>query len=203
MFQRYWVLSQLYLERLIDSMSENLNNFDFSDENKQIAVDILKKYPVDRKNSAVMPLLDIAQRQNDGWLSRDTIEYVAEYLDMPIIKVMEVVTFYTMYHTKPVGKNLVQVCTTTPCWLRGSDNIVKACKEMISPEQKTVSNDGLFSWMQVECLGACVNAPVVQINDDYYEDLTYDTTKNILQSLIDNKPLQVGSQSGRKGSRAD
>ena len=203
MFQRYWDLSQLYLERLIDSMPENLNNFSFSDKNKQIAVDILKKYPVDRKNSAVMPLLDIAQRQNDGWLSRDTIEYVAEYLDMPIIKVMEVVTFYTMYHTKPVGKNLVQVCTTTPCWLRGSDNIVKACKEMISPEQNTISNDGLFSWMQVECLGACVNAPVVQINDDYYEDLTYDTTKNILQSLIDRKPVQIGSQSGRKGSRAD
>ena len=184
-------------------MIENLSNFSFSEENKLIAVNILKKYPVDRKNSAVMPLLDIAQRQNDGWLSRDTIEYVAEYLGMPIIKVMEVVTFYTMYHTKPVGKHLVQVCTTTPCWLRGSDNIVKACKEIISPEQNTVGNDGLLSWMQVECLGACVNAPVVQINDDYYEDLTYDTTKNILQSLIDKKPVHIGSQSGRKGSRAD
>ena len=184
-------------------MTENLNNFCFSEENKLIAVDILKKYPAERKNSAVMPLLDIAQRQNDGWLSRDTIEYVAEYLEMPIIKVMEVVTFYSMYHTKPVGKHLIQVCTTTPCWLRGSDNIVKACKEIISPEQNTISNDGLFSWMQVECLGACVNAPVLQINDDYYEDLTYDTTKNILQSLINRKPVQIGSQSGRKGSRAD
>ena len=203
MFQQFWALSQLYLERLIDSVAESLIDFNFSEENKLIAVNILKKYPADRKNSAVMPLLDIAQRQNDGWLSRDTIEYVAEYLDMPIIKVMEVVTFYTMYHTKPVGKHLVQVCATTPCWLRGSNNIVKACKEMISPEQNTVSNDGLFSWMQVECLGACVNAPVVQINDDYYEDLTYDTTKNILQSLIDKKPVQIGSQSGRKGSRAD
>ena len=203
MFQQYWAQLQLYLERLIDSVAESLIDFNFSEENKLIAVNILKKYPADRKNSAVMPLLDIAQRQNDGWLSRDTIEYVAEYLDMPIIKVMEVVTFYTMYHTKPVGKHLVQVCATTPCWLRGSNNIVKACKEMISPEQNTVSNDGLFSWMQVECLGACVNAPVVQINDDYYEDLTYDTTKNILQSLIDKKPVQIGSQSGRKGSRAD
>ena len=186
MFQQFWALSQLYLERLIDSVAESLSDFSFSEENKLIAVNILNKYPADRKNSAVMPLLDIAQ-----------------YLDMPIIKVMEVVTFYTMYHTKPVGKHLVQVCATTPCWLRGSDNIVKACKEMISPEQNTVSNDGLFSWMQVECLGACVNAPVVQINDDYYEDLTYDTTKNILQSLIDKKPVQIGSQSGRKGSRAD
>tara|TARA_B100000427_G_C15353395_1_gene526499 strand:+ start:308 stop:853 length:546 start_codon:yes stop_codon:yes gene_type:complete len=178
-------------------------NFNFSEDNKLIAVDILKKYPEERKNSAVMPLLDIAQRQNDGWLSRETIEYVAAYLNMPIIKVMEIVTFYTMYHTKPVGKHLVQVCTTTPCWLRGSDNIVNACKEIISPEQNTVSEDGLFSWMQVECLGACVNAPVVQINDDYYEDLTYETTKNILQSLIDRKPLEIGSQSGRQGSKAD
>ena len=179
------------------------DNFNFSEENKLLAVDILKKYPEDRKNSAVMPLLDIAQRQNDGWLSQETIEYVADYLSMPIIKVMEVVTFYTMYHTNPVGKHLVQVCTTTPCWLRGSDNIVDACKEIISSEQNTLSNDGLFSWMQVECLGACVNAPVVQINDDYYEDLTYDSTKNILQSLINKKPIEIGSQSGRKGSRAE
>ena len=178
-------------------------NFNFSEDNKLIAVDILKKYPEERKNSAVMPLLDIAQRQNDGWLSRETIEYVAAYLNMPIIKVMEIVTFYTMYHTEPVGKHLVQVCTTTPCWLRGSNNIVNACKEIISPEQNTVSDDGLFSWMKVECLGACVNAPVVQINDDYYEDLTYESTKSILQRLIDNKPVEIGSQSGRKGSRAD
>ena len=111
-------------------MTKDTKNFSFSEENKLLAVEILKKYPVKRKNSAVMPLLDIAQRQNDGWLSRVAIEYVAEYLSMPIIKVLEVVTFYTMYHTKPVGKYLVQVCTTSPCWLRGSDNVVKACKEM-------------------------------------------------------------------------
>ena len=147
-----------------------------------------------------MPLLDIAQRQNDGWLSRETIEYVAEYLNMPIIKVMEIVTFYTMYHTEPVGKHLVQVCTTTPCWLRGSDNIVIACKEIISPEQNTVSEDGLFSWMQVECLGACVNAPVVQINDDYYEDLNEKNTKEILNSLINDKPLKPGSFRGRSNT---
>ena len=107
-----------------------------------------------------MPLLTLLKGKMMD-MSRDTIEHVAEYLDMPIIKVMEVVT-YTMYHTEPVGKHLVQVCTTTPCWLRGSDNIVKACKEFISPEQN-ISNDGLLSWMQVECLGACVTAPVVQI----------------------------------------
>ena len=104
--------------------------------------------------------------------------------------------------TKYNGKYLVQVCGTTPCWLRGSDQVIKACKEVISPEPNTVSKDGLFSWMQVECLGACVNAPLVQINDDYYEDLTYDTTKNVLQSLIDGSPLSIGSQSGRKSSKA-
>jgi NADH-quinone oxidoreductase E subunit len=167
-----------------------------------LAIKILSKYPKTRQGSAVMPLLDIAQRQNDGWLSQEAVEYVAEYLNMSFIKVWEVVTFYSMYYSKPIGKNLIQVCVTTPCWLRGSDKVVKACKELISPEQNTVSNDGLFSWMQVECLGACVNAPVAQINDDYFEDLSYESTKNILQSLIDGKKNKIGSQIGRKGSKA-
>ena len=183
-------------------MSEQFTTFSFNNENQEAALQILKKYPEARKQSAVMPLLDLAQRQNDNWLSRDVVEYVANYLDMPFIRVWEVVTFYSMYYTKYNGKYLVQVCGTTPCWLRGSDQVIKACKEVISPEPNTVSNDGLFSWMQVECLGACVNAPLVQINDDYYEDLTYDTTKNVLQSLIDGSPLSIGSQSGRKSSKA-
>lgn len=183
-------------------MSEQLTTFSFNKENQKLALQILNKYPEDRKQSAVMPLLDIAQRQNDNWLSRDVVEYVANYLEMPFIKAWEVVTFYSMYYTKYNGKYLVQVCSTTPCWLRGSDQVAKACKEIISPEQNTVSKDGLFSWMQVECLGACVNAPLVQINDDYFEDLTYDTTVNILQSLIDGKKIEVGSQSGRKSSKA-
>ena len=168
-------------------MSEQLTTFSFNNKNQETALQILKRYPEARKQSAVMPLLDLAQRQNDNWLSRDVVEYVANYLEMPFIRVWEVVTFYSMYYTKYNGKYLVQVCGTTPCWLRGSDQVAKACKEMISPEQNTLSKDGLFSWMQVECLGACVNAPLVQINDDYYEDLTYDTTVNILQSLIDGK----------------
>ena len=183
-------------------MSEQLTTFSFNNQNQETALQILKKYPEERKQSAVMPLLDLAQRQNDNWLSRDVVEYVANYLEMPFIRVWEVVTFYSMYYTKYNGKYLVQVCSTTPCWLRGSDQVAKACKEMISLEQNTVSKDGLFSWMQVECLGACVNAPLVQINDDYYEDLTYDTTVNILQSLIDGKKIEVGSQSGRKSSKA-
>jgi NADH-quinone oxidoreductase E subunit len=175
--------------------------FAFNEESTKLASLALAKYPDDRKQSAVMPFLDIAQRQNDNWLSQECAEYVANQLDMPFIKVWEVVTFYSMYNTQPVGKNFVQVCTTTPCWLRGSENVVKACKEIISETPKNVSSDNLFSWMEVECLGACVNAPMVQINDDFYEDLDYESTKNLLISLIDNKPLQVGSQIGRQGSK--
>ena len=181
----------------------NLNdNFSFNETNEREAEKILAKYPADRKHSAIMPLLDLAQRQNDNWLSRDVVEYVANFIEIPFIKAWEVVTFYSMYYTKYNGKYLVQVCGTTPCWLRGSDQVAKACKEMISPDQNTLSKDGLFSWMQVECLGACVNAPLVQINDDYYEDLTYDTAKNILQSLMDGKEIKVGSQNGRTSSKA-
>ena len=181
----------------------NLNdNFSFNETNEREAEKILAKYPTDRKQSAIMPLLDLAQRQNDNWLSRDVVEYVANFIEIPFIKAWEVVTFYSMYYTKYNGKYLVQVCGTTPCWLRGSDQVAKACKEMISPDQNTLSKDGLLSWMQVECLGACVNAPLVQINDDYYEDLTYDTTKNILQSLMEGVEIKVGSQNGRTSSKA-
>ena len=175
--------------------------FAFNEESTKLATLALAKYPDDRKQSAVMPFLDIAQRQNDNWLSQECAEYVANQLDMPFIKVWEIVTFYSMYNTQPVGKNFVQVCTTTPCWLRGSENVVKACKEIISETPKNVSSDNLFSWMEVECLGACVNAPMIQINDDFYEDLDYESTKNLLISLIDNKPLKVGSQIGRQGSK--
>ena len=177
--------------------------FTFNSKSLDLANMEIKKYPLDRKQSAVMPLLDLAQRQNGGWLSKSAIEYVAGFLDMPYIKVFEVVTFYSMYYTTPVGKYFVQVCTTTPCWLRGSDEVVKACKEIISSEQNTLSVDNVFSWMEVECLGACVNAPLVQINDDFYEDLNYETTKNILQSLIEDKQIDIGSQTGRQGSKAE
>ena len=176
-------------------------SFAFDEKSNELAKIALAKYPDDRKQSAVMPFLDIAQRQNNNWLSQDCIEYVADQLEMPFIKVWEIVTFYTMYNTPPVGKNFVQVCTTTPCWLRGSEHVVRACKEIISENPTEVSSDNLFSWMEVECLGACVNAPMIQINDDFYEDLNYESTKNLLLSLIDNKPLQVGSQIGRQGSK--
>ena len=176
-------------------------SFTFNEKSNELAKIALAKYPDDRKQSAVMPFLDIAQRQNNNWLSQECIEYVADQLEMPFIKVWEIVTFYTMYNTQPVGKNFVQVCTTTPCWLRGSEHVVRACKEIISENPTEVSSDNLFSWMEVECLGACVGGPMVQINDDFYEDLNYESTKNLLLSLIDNKPLQVGSQIGRQGSK--
>ena len=177
--------------------------FAFNNDSLEKVKFALSKYPEGREQSAVMSLLDIAQRQNGGWLSKSAIEHVASHLEMPYIKVYEIVTFYSMYYTTPVGKYFVQVCTTTPCWLKGSDEVVKACKETISNDQNELSEDGLFSWMEVECLGACVNAPLVQINDDFYEDLNYESTKNVLQSLINGNPSSVGSQTGRKGSRAE
>ena len=165
-------------------------SFAFDEKSNELAKIALAKYPDDRKQSAVMPFLDIAQRQNNNWLSQECIEYVADQLEMPFIKVWEIVTFYTMYNTQPVGKNFVQVCTTTPCWLRGSEHVVRACKEIISENPTEVSSDNLFSWMEVECLGACVNAPMVQINDDFYEDLNYESTKSInLSNLIRHTTL--------------
>ena len=180
---------------------EQPENFEFNSSSLEAAKVMIAKYPNGKQQSAVMALLYIAQKQNNNWIPLAAMKYIAKLLDMPYIKVYEVATFYSMYNLSPVGKYFVQVCTTTPCWLRGSENVVKACKEIISENPKEVSSDNLFSWMEVECLGACVNAPMVQINDDFYEDLDYESTKNLLISLIDNKPLQIGSQIGRQGSK--
>ena len=174
--------------------------FNFSEENIKKIEDILKKYPKKNKKSAVMPLLYLAQRQNQNWIPLAAIKYIAKYLSMPYISVYEVATFYTMYNLAPVGKNFIQVCTTTPCLIRGADKIVKICKEKISPNESEVSKDGNCSWVEVECLGACVSAPMVQINDDYYEDLDEKSTIKILDSLIKNKPLKPGSYRGRRNT---
>ena len=176
------------------------NEFKFSDENLKRVGDIVKKYPEKNKKSAVMPLLYLAQRQNKNWIPLAAIKYIAKYLSMPYISVYEVATFYTMYNLAPVGKYFIQVCTTTPCLLRGANKIVKICKEKISPNESEISKDGNCSWMEVECLGACVSAPMMQINDDYYEDLDVKTTSEILDSLIQNKPLKPGSYRGRKNT---
>ena len=175
-------------------------DFMFSDENIKKAKEILKRYPEKNKKSAVMPFLYLAQRENKKWIPLAAMKYIANYLSMPYISVYEVATFYTMYNLAPVGKHLIQVCTTTPCLIRGAGAIVKICKEKISPNENEISKNGNCSWTEVECLGACVSAPMVQINDDYYEDLDEKSTKEILDALINNKPLKPGSFRGRKNT---
>ena len=175
-------------------------NFIFSNENLKKAEEILKRYPKKNKKSAVMPFLYLAQKQNDNWIPLAAMKYIAKLLSIPYISVYEVATFYTMYNLSPVGKHFVQVCTTTPCLIRGADKIVKLCKEKISPNENEVSNKSNCSWMEVECLGACVSAPMIQINDNYYEDLDEKSTAEILDSLINNKPLKPGSFRGRKNT---
>jgi NADH-quinone oxidoreductase E subunit len=174
--------------------------FQFSAENQQKLKEILAKYPAERKKSAVMPLLDLAQRQNGNWISKDVIAAIAETLEMPEIKVYEVASFYTMYNLKPVGKYLLQFCKTTPCMLRGIDKIIKDCEEKLGIEMDETTLDGVFTLKEVECLGACVNAPVVQINDDFAEDLTSENFLKILEDLKAGKEFKVGSQVGRQCS---
>jgi NADH-quinone oxidoreductase subunit E len=176
--------------------------FAFNAENKARAEKEIAKYPASRQASAVIAMLWIAQEQ-EGWVTKPMIETIAGMLSMPSIRVLEVATFYTMFNLEPVGKHLVQVCTTTPCWLRGSDDVVKVCKKHIHEKPHTVSADGTFSWMEVECLGACVNAPMVQIGKDYYEDLDGPTTEKILQELRDGKTPKPGPQQGRRSSEPE
>ena len=175
-------------------------DFKFSDENLKKAENILKRYPKKNKKSAVMPFLYLAQKQNKNWIPLTAMKYIANYLSMPYISVYEVATFYTMYNLAPVGKHFIQVCTTTPCLIRGADKIVKLCKEKISKNENEISKKIDCSWMEVECLGACVSAPMIQINDNYYEDLDEKSTNEILESLINNKPLKPGSYRGRKNT---
>ena len=174
--------------------------FAFDAESQARIATILKRYPADRKNSAVIPALDIAQRQNGGWLSTAAIECVAATLEMPQIRVMEVATFYSMFNLKPVGKHFVQLCRTTPCWLRGSEDLVAACREVTGVGPGESSADGLFTVVEVECLGACCNAPMVQINDDFYEDLTAESFATLLTKLKNGEDVTPGSQTGRVGS---
>lgn len=171
--------------------------FAFTPENLERARAIVARYPQDRQQSAVIPLLDLGQRQNGNHCSPGVIEYVAEFLGMPPIRVYEVASFYTMFNKQPVGKYLVQVCRTTPCWLRGSDQVTQAIKDFAHIGKGETSADGLFTLVEVECMGACCNAPMVQINDDYFEDLTADSMTRLLQDLKDGRPVTKGSQIGR------
>tara|TARA_B100000900_G_scaffold366258_1_gene342035 strand:- start:144 stop:749 length:606 start_codon:yes stop_codon:yes gene_type:complete len=180
--------------------SEQPNTFKFNDKNLKMVEDILSKYPSQNKKSAVMPLLYLAQKQNENWIPLSAMKYIAKILAMPYISVYEVATFYTMYNLAPVGKHFIQVCTTTPCLIRGADKIVDLCKKKISPKENQISSNGNCSWMEVECLGACVSAPMIQVNDDYYEDLDEKNTTEILDSLLNDKPLKPGSYRGRKNT---
>ena len=173
--------------------------FEFNAANLKRIQEILKKYPTERKKSAVMPLLDLAQRQHDNWIPNAAIKKIGEILEVPYIKVYEVATFYTMYNLAPVGKYFVQVCTTSPCMIRGSGKIVNLCKKYISEKEGKLSEDKKSSWIEVECLGACVSAPMMQINDDFYEDLTEETATKIFEGIKNDKLPKPGSQKGRIG----
>ena len=176
--------------------------FKFTAENEKEIKRIIAKYPKGRQASAVMPLLDLAQRQNNNWIPMAAIEAIANRLEMAEIRVLEVATFYTMFNLKPVGKYFLQACTTTPCWLRGSDEMMRCIKDRYDIVSGQTSACGRFSLLEVECLGACVNAPILQVNDNFYEDLDYETTGALLDSLEADDPLPVGSVIGRSGSEA-
>ena len=178
------------------------DSFAFTPENRDWAATQIAKYPDGRQASAVLPLLWQAQKQSGGWLSEPAIRFVADMLDMPYMRALEVATFYSMFNLSPVGKYFVQLCGTTPCWLRGADDLKAVCRRQIG-EPGDISEDGKLSWIEVECLGACVNAPMVQINDDFYEDLTADTFERLLEDLRHGRNVMTGPQNGRQASAPD
>lgn len=174
--------------------------FGFTAENLEKAQAIINRYPAGRQQSAVMPLLTLAQRQNGGWLSKAAMDYVAGLLGMAPVRVYEVATFYTMYNLQPVGRHLVEVCTTTPCWLRGSDAIVKACERFLGIRCGDTTIDGQFTLKEAECLGACVNAPMLQVGEQFYEDLTPESATALLDALAQGEQPKPGPQNGRRSS---
>ena len=174
--------------------------FEFTPALRTEADEIVARYPEGRRMSAVLPVLDLVQRRNGGWVTTEMVDAVAGYLDMAPIRVYEVATFYTMINLEPVGETVVEVCTTTPCWLRGCDGIVRACEEALGIGLGGTSADGRFTLREVECLGACVNAPVVRVNDDYYEDLDPDRARAVLAAVSRGVPPPPGPQTGRAAS---
>ena len=182
---------------------EQPDNFEFNEENKILSKKIISNYPTGKQKSAVMALLYIAQRQNKNWIPLSAMKYIANFLQISYIKVYEVATFYSMYNLAPVGKYFIQVCTTTPCMIRGAHKLVEACKEKISNEEKKISTKADCSWIEVECLGACVNAPMVQINEDYYEDLNKEKMLKILDKINKDEKIHPGSYRGRKNSEPE
>ena len=185
----------------LKKISENQpKTFQFTEEKMKQAESEIKKYPPERKASAVISLLYLAQNQNENWIPLEAMKYIAKLLNISYIQVYEVATFYSMFNLSPVGKYFVQVCTTSPCMLRGSKKITEACKKYISKEQNKLSENKLCSWTEVECLGACVNAPMMQINQDYFEDLDENSASQIFKSLIDDKKPTPGSTKNSKSN---
>jgi NADH-quinone oxidoreductase E subunit len=182
---------------------EQPENFDFNSASLKAAKSIVEKYPKDKQQSAVMALLYIAQKQNNNWIPLAAMKCIGKFLAMPYIKVYEVATFYTMYNLAPVGNHFIQVCTTTPCMIRGAYKLVEACKEKISENENELPKDKSCSWMEVECLGACVNAPMMQINDDYYEDLDKEKTLKILDKILNGETPKPGSYRGRTNNEPE
>ena len=182
---------------------EQPDNFAFTSENEEKIATILAKYPEGRQASAVMPLLDLAQRQHQNWIPMKAIEHIANRLDMAEIRVLEVASFYTMYNLQPVGKWFLQACTTTPGMLRGSDDMMRCIKDKLDISSGQTSECGRFTMLEVECLGACVNAPILQVNDDFYEDLDYQSTAELIEALAADTPPPIGSVIGRQGSEAE
>ena len=177
--------------------------FQFSEENLNKAKQIIKKYPEKKQASALMPLLYLVQKQNENWIPLVAMKYLAKMLDIPYIQVYEVATFYSMYNLSPVGKYFVQVCTTTPCMIRGAEKLVDVCKNKISQNQNELSANKICSWMEVECLGACVNAPMLQINEDYFEDLDEEKTEEIIDMILNDESPKSGSYKNRKSSEPE
>ena len=182
---------------------EQPDYFKFTDENLKAAEKAILNYPKGKQKSAVMALLYIAQRQNNNWIPLAAMKYIAKILEMPYIKVYEVATFYSMYNLAPVGKYFFQVCTTTPCMIKDAYKLVDVCKNKISENESEISSDGSCSWMEVECLGACVNAPMVQINEDYYEDLDASKLEKIIDQIYKNEKPVPGSYRGRVSSEPE
>ena len=182
---------------------EQPENFEFTSDSLAEAKKIIDKYPKGKQQSAVMSLLYIAQKQHDNWIPLSAMKYIGKLLEMPYVKVYEVATFYTMYNLSPVGKHFVQVCTTTPCMIRGANKIVEACKEKISENENEFVKEKNCSWMEVECLGACINAPMMQINENYYEDLDKEKALKILDEVISGKTPKHGSFRGRLNSEPE
>jgi len=175
-------------------------SFEFSQDNLQEAENIIKKYPKNRKASAVLALLYLVQKQHDNWIPLEAIKYVAKFLEIPYIQVYEVATFYSMFNLAPVGKYFVQVCTTTPCMIRGTNKVLDVCKKLIAKNQNELSKNKLCSWTEVECLGSCVSAPMMQINQDYFEDLDEKKTEEIIQMLLNDNFPKPGSYRNRKNT---